>query len=150
MNTPACATALAGLSSTKQSSSGSVDLHGAHFRGWNKYAGTYPAKISTVVLIFADGAQMDLMHHWQPCFRTVSAILIVLSTVVAKDAISSFHVQSDPSTDSLSSISLLGWLKTCPEDLAKHAGAFLLMAARVSLFFFIFSVSQPGLLALEG
>ena len=74
--------------------------------------------------------RMDLMHHWQPCFRTVSAILIVLSTVVAKDAISSFRVQSDPSTDSLSSISLLGWLKTCPEDLAKHAGAFLLMAAR--------------------
>ena len=73
---------------------------------------------------------MDLMHHWQPCFRTVSAILIVLSTVVAKDAISSFHVQPDPSTDSLSSISLLGWLKMCPEDLAKHAGAFLLMAAR--------------------
>ena len=73
---------------------------------------------------------MDLMHHWQPCFRTVSAILIVLSTVVAKDAISSFRVQSDPSTDSLSSISLLGWLKTCPQDLAKHAGAFLLMAAR--------------------
>ena len=73
---------------------------------------------------------MDLMHHWQPCFRTVSAILIVLSTVVAKDAISSFHVQSNLSTDSLSSISLLGWLKTCPEDLAKHAGAFLLMAAR--------------------
>ena len=73
---------------------------------------------------------MDLMHHWQPCFRTVSAILIVLSTVVAKDAISSFRVQSDPSTDSLSSISLLGWLKTCPEDLAKHAEAFLLMAAR--------------------
>ena len=30
---------------------------------------------------------MDLMHHWQPCFRTVSAILIVLSTVVAEDAI---------------------------------------------------------------
>ena len=76
-----------------------------------------------------DMVGMDLMHHWQPCFRTVSAILIVLSTVVAKDAISSFHVQSDPSTDSLSSISLLGWLKTCPEDLAKHAGA-LLMAAR--------------------
>ena len=74
--------------------------------------------------------KMDLMHHWQPCFRTVSAILIVLSTVVAKDAISSFRCQSDPSTDSLSSISLLGWLKTCPEDLAKHAGAFLLMAAR--------------------
>ena len=73
---------------------------------------------------------IDLMHHWQPCFRTASAILIVLSTVVAKDAISSFHVQSDPSTDSLSSISLLGWLKTCPEDLAKHAGAFLLIAAR--------------------
>ena len=84
---------------------------------------------------------MDLMHHWQPCFRTVSAILIVLSTVVAKDAISSFHVQSDPSTDSLSSISLriLGWLKTCPEDLAKHAGAFLLsMAARWASFFFFF------------
>ena len=79
---------------------------------------------------------MDLMHHWQPCFRTVSAILIVLSTVVAKDAISSFRVQSDPSTDSLSSISLLGWLKTCPEDLAKHAGAFLLMAARWASFFF--------------
>ena len=74
--------------------------------------------------------RMDLMHHWQPCFRTVSAILIVLSTVVAKDAIRSFRVQSDPSTDSLSSISLLGWLKTCPEDLAKHAGAFLLMVAR--------------------
>ena len=58
MITSACATALAGLSSTKQSSSGSVDLHGAHFRGWNKYAGTYPAKMSTVVLIFADGAQI--------------------------------------------------------------------------------------------
>ena len=58
MITSACATALAGLSSTKQSSSGSVDLHGAHFRGWNKYAGTYPAKMSTRVLIFADGAQI--------------------------------------------------------------------------------------------
>ena len=54
----ACATALAGLSSTKQSSSGSVDLHGAHFRRGNKYAGTYPAKMSTEVLIFADGAQI--------------------------------------------------------------------------------------------
>ena len=41
--------------------------------------------------------RMDLMHHWQPCFWTVSANLIVLSTVVAKEAvmISSFHVQSD-------------------------------------------------------
>ena len=38
---------------TKQPSSGSVDLHGAHFRGGNKYAGTYTAKMSTVVLIFA-------------------------------------------------------------------------------------------------
>ena len=44
----------------KQSSSGSVDLHGAHFRGWNKYAGTYPAKMRTVVLIFADGARANL------------------------------------------------------------------------------------------
>ena len=44
MITSACAAALAGLRSTKQSSSGSVDLHGAHFRGGNKYAGTYPAK----------------------------------------------------------------------------------------------------------
>ena len=44
MITSACATALAGLKSTKQSSSGSVRLHGAHFRGWNKYAGTYPRK----------------------------------------------------------------------------------------------------------
>ena len=58
MITSACATALAGLNSTKQSSSGSVNLQGAHFRGWNKYAGTYPAKMSTVVLIFADGAQI--------------------------------------------------------------------------------------------
>ena len=58
MITSACATALAGLSSTKQSSSGSVDLHGAHFRGGNKYAGTYPAKMNTVVLIFANGAQI--------------------------------------------------------------------------------------------
>ena len=58
MITSACATALAGLSSTKQSTSGSVNLHGARFRGWNKYAGTYPAKMSTVVLIFADGAQI--------------------------------------------------------------------------------------------
>ena len=47
MITSVCATALAGLSSTKQSSSGSVELHGAHFRGWNKYAGTYPAKMSS-------------------------------------------------------------------------------------------------------
>ena len=79
----------------------------------------------------------------------------MLSTVVAKDAISSFHVQSDPSTDSLSSIFRLGWLKTCPEDLAKHAGAFLLMAAMIGeplqvFIFFTFSVIQPGLLALEG
>ena len=58
MITSACAAALAGLRSTKQSSSGSVDLHGAHFRGGTKYAGTYPAKMSTVVLIFADGAQI--------------------------------------------------------------------------------------------
>ena len=58
MITSVRATALAGLSSTKQSSSGSVELHGAYFRGWNKYAGTYPAKMSTVVLIFADGAQI--------------------------------------------------------------------------------------------
>ena len=36
---------------------------------------------------------MDLVHHWQPCFWTVSAILIVLSTVVAKNAVSSVHVQ---------------------------------------------------------
>ena len=48
----------AGLSSTKQSSSASVDLHGAHFRGWNNYAGTYTANMSTMVLIFADGAQI--------------------------------------------------------------------------------------------
>ena len=58
MITSACATALARLNSTKQSSSGSVDLHGAHFRGWKKYAGTYPARMSTMVLIFADGAQI--------------------------------------------------------------------------------------------
>ena len=77
-------------------------------------------------------------------FRTVSAILIVLSTVVAKDAISSFRVQSDPSIDSLSSISLLGWLKTCPEDLAKHAGASCSWLLGEPLSFFIFSVSQPG------
>ena len=47
-----------GTELTKQPSSGSVDLHGAHFRGGNKYAGTYTAKMSTVVLIFADGAQI--------------------------------------------------------------------------------------------
>ena len=34
------------------------DLHGAHFRGGDKYAGTYPAKMSTMVLIFAYGAQI--------------------------------------------------------------------------------------------
>ena len=27
-----------------------------------------------------------LMHHWRPCLKPRSAILIVLSTVVAKDA----------------------------------------------------------------
>ena len=61
-----------------------------------------------------------------------------------------FHLT--PSTDSLRSISLLEWLKTCPGDLAKHARAFLLMAARGPSFFFflIFSVSQPRLLALQG
>ena len=80
---------------------------------------------------------MDLMHHWQPCFRTVSAILIVLSTVVAKDAISSFHVQPDPSTDSLSSISLLGWLKMCPEDLAKHAEPSCSWLLGEPLFFYL-------------
>ena len=58
MITSACASALAGLSLTKQSSAESVDLHSAHFRGWNKYVGTYPTKLSTVVLIFADGAQI--------------------------------------------------------------------------------------------
>ena len=73
MITSACATALAGLSSTKQSTSGSVNLHGAHFRGGNKYAGTCPAKMSTVVrmlifffffllLIFADGAQIIIYY----------------------------------------------------------------------------------------
>ena len=107
-------------------------LHSIDYRDGQTFKGrrvlVYGAEILPVTSpwIFA----MDLMHHWQPCFRTVSAILIVLSTVVAKDAISSFHVQPDPSTDSLSSISLLGWLNMCPEDLAKHAGAFLLMAAR--------------------
>ena len=44
------AAALARLSSRKQSSSGSVDLHGAHFRGWNKYPRTYPAKMSTMMV----------------------------------------------------------------------------------------------------
>ena len=64
MITSACATALAGLNSTKQSSSGSVDLPGARFRGGggggggNEYAGTYPAKMSTMVHIFADGARI--------------------------------------------------------------------------------------------
>ena len=91
-------------------------------------------------------SQMDLMHHWQPCFRNVSAILIVLSTVVAKDAISSFRVQSDPSTDSLSSISLLGWLKTCPEDLANgtREPSCSWLLGEPPGFFFIFSVSQRG------
>ena len=28
------------------------------FAGENNYAGTYPAKMSTIVLIFADGAQI--------------------------------------------------------------------------------------------
>ena len=43
---------------TELDSSGSVDLYGAHFREWNKYAGTHSAKMSTMVLIFADGAQI--------------------------------------------------------------------------------------------
>ena len=37
-----CATALARLSSTKQSSSGSVDLHGAHFRRGEQIRGYVP------------------------------------------------------------------------------------------------------------
>ena len=39
MITSACAAALAGLSSTKQPSSGSVNLHGAHFRGGEQIRG---------------------------------------------------------------------------------------------------------------
>ena len=35
----------------KSSQAQSVDLNGVHFRGWNKYAGTYPTKMSTMVLI---------------------------------------------------------------------------------------------------
>ena len=68
-------------------------------------------------------------------FWTVSAILIVLSTVVAKDAVSSVHVQSDSECILFEIVSLLGWLKTCPEDLAKHTGAFLLMAVGWASFF---------------
>ena len=63
MITSACATALAGLNSTKQSSSGSVDLPGARFRGGNEYAGMYPAKMSTMVHIFADGARICAPVH---------------------------------------------------------------------------------------
>ena len=33
-------------------------LPGARFRGGNEYAGTYPAKMSTMVHIFADGARI--------------------------------------------------------------------------------------------
>ena len=58
MITSAYATALARLSWTKLSSSGSVDLHGARFRWRNKYAGTYAAKKGTLVVVFADGAQI--------------------------------------------------------------------------------------------
>ena len=78
----------------------------------------------------AGASSMDCMRHWQPCFLTVSAILIVLSTVVAKDAVSCVHVQSD-SEYRLFEVDFSSWVvETCPEDLAKHAGAFSLMAVR--------------------
>ena len=93
MITSACASALARLSSTKQSSSGSVDLHGAHFRGWNKYAGTYPAKMSTMVLILADayGAQIDQIRNYGPGTRDEAsgldraAVTVASCSFVAED-----------------------------------------------------------------
>ena len=42
----------------------------AHFRGWNKYAGTYPAKMSTMVLIFADGAHAGAREFVPRCTFT--------------------------------------------------------------------------------
>ena len=60
-----------------------------------------------------------------------------------------FMFNLTPSTDSLRSISLLGWLTTCPEDLAKHARAFLLMAARWASFFLSSRVVSQAYLPLK-
>ena len=54
-------------------------------------AGVFQANDDDVVRIRAgETARMRvrilLMHHWRPCLKLRSAILIVLSTVVAKDA----------------------------------------------------------------
>ena len=64
----------------------------------------------------------------------------MLSTVVAKDAVSSVHVQSDSEYRLFEVVSRLGrWLKTCPEDLAKHTGAFFSWLLGEPLFFYLSS-----------
>ena len=81
----------------------------------------------------------------------MSAILIVLSTVVTKDAVSSVHVQSD-SEYRLFEIDLSSWVvENVSRGLGKARGSLLAHGCQVSLFFFfIFSDSQPSSLALEG
>ena len=54
-----------------------------------------------------------------------------------------------PSTASLKSITLFGWLKTCPEDLVKHAEAFLLMAAWWASSFLSSPLASQAHLALR-
>ena len=75
----------------------------------------------------------------------------MLSTVVAKDAVSSVHVQSDSEYRLFEIVSLLGCLKTCPEDLAKHAGASCSWLLGEPLFFFLSSrLASEAHFALEG
>ena len=99
-------------------------------------------------------------HVFEPC-----PPFWLLSTVVAKDAVSSFqsdseyrHFELDISSWAVENVS---WRPGSPIsrlclifDQAKHASAFLLMAASWASFFpsFVFSISWPGLLvlALEG
>ena len=92
---------------------------------------------------------MDLMHHWQPCFWTASAILIVLSTVIAKDAVSSVHVQYWLRVQTLLNrfLFLGGW--KCVPRTWQARRSLLAHGCLVSLFFFL-SSRLASSLALEG
>ena len=93
---------------------------------------------------------MDLMDHWQPCFWTVSAILIVLSTVVATDAVGSFHVQSDSKYRPFE-IGFSSWVveNGVPRTWQSTQEPSCSWLPYLSLFLFIFLVSQPGFFILS-
>ena len=65
---------------------------------------------------------IDLMYQWQTCFELLLAILIVLSTLVAKDTFSKFKVNLSTSRSLWERALFLGGWKRVSRMLGKASG----------------------------